>query len=159
MTQPVWYRCWTKTVETRLKSTLNHGNSMGELVLFPYQLSSEGRSSEANPTTMKASESLYSILLEKQDICWIKWSTSPLPGAESSPAKRSLTLLCLDQSHRIAWSLFFTSCIDSAAIASKCSAHSLQAKKLRMYLLIVGRTSGVTEEAENETRTELLTPK
>lgn len=89
------------------------------------------------------------ILVGKQDTCWLKWSKRRLPGAESSPAKRALTLLCLDQSHRTASSLFFTSCIDSAAIASKCSAHILQPKKLRMYPLIVGRTSGIPEETEN----------
>lgn len=58
-----------------------------------------------------------------------------------SPARRLFTKLCFFQSQRIAWSTVLTEPMDSSAISSKCSAHSLQPKKVRTYLLMVCSTA------------------
>lgn len=58
-----------------------------------------------------------------------------------SPARRLLTKLCFFQSQRIAWSVLLTESMDSFASSSKCSAHSLQPKKVRMYLLMLCSTA------------------
>lgn len=63
------------------------------------------------------------------------------PSGLCSPAKRLLTRLCFFQSQRIAWSGVFTESIDSLAISSKCSPHSLHPKKTWTYLLTVCSTA------------------
>lgn len=71
-------------------------------------------------------------------LCTQAW---PPQGGFCSPARRLLTKLCFFQSQRIAWSAVFTESMDSLAISSKCSLHSLQPKKVWTYLLMVWSTA------------------
>lgn len=69
------------------------------------------------------------------------WPRRATPCGFCLPARRLLTRLCFFQSQRIAWSGVFTESMDSLAISSKCSPHSLHPKKVRMYLLMTCSTA------------------
>lgn len=59
------------------------------------------------------------------------WSRLQPWGRPFLPARRALTLLWLDQSHRTALSGLPTRCMEAAAICSKWPAQSRQPKKKR----------------------------
>lgn len=70
------------------------------------------------------------------------------------PARRLFTTLCFLQSQRIAWSGVFTESMDSSAISSKWSPHSLHPKKVRMYLLMACSTAwGSSSRPAEDTNT------